>query len=202
MTPAQVAGGGGVWSRPRAAGLVVEGRLVEHAHDVGGRIRHDGVVGGVRAHSRGDRGAVLPRPRQGPERHHRTQGRDAARAAKAVLAGAASTTIVVKDFRDGFLPYTGGEVKEYFEELKTTVSPDLVLTHYERDAHEAFSRWPTISGGMQSPVWCTSIAATRSTQYGSDLSTARSHAGEASSNRRCRTEAVVRPRPTAAQLRP
>ena len=30
----------------------------------------------------------------------------------------------------------------------------------------------------------------------------RSHAGEASSNRRCRTEAVVRPRPTAAQLRP
>jgi LmbE family N-acetylglucosaminyl deacetylase len=43
---------------------------------------------------------------------------------------------VVKDFRDGFLPYTGGEVKEYFEELKTTVSPDLMLTHYERDAHE------------------------------------------------------------------
>lgn len=49
--PALVAGGG-VWSRPRAAGL--SKGAVEHAHDVGGRIRHDGVVGGVRAHSRGD----------------------------------------------------------------------------------------------------------------------------------------------------
>jgi LmbE family N-acetylglucosaminyl deacetylase len=65
-----------------------------------------------------------------------TRVEEAHRAAEAVLAGAAKATIVVKDFRDGFLPYSGGEVKEYFEELKTTVSPDLIFTHYENDAHQ------------------------------------------------------------------
>jgi|SRR5262245_52474722 len=56
-------------------------------------------------------------------------------AAEDVLAGAAGT-IVVKDFRDGYLPYIGDAVKEYFEELKATVSPDLILTHYGGDAHQ------------------------------------------------------------------
>jgi LmbE family N-acetylglucosaminyl deacetylase len=63
------------------------------------------------------------------------RGKEARRAAEDVLAGAAAT-IVVKDFRDGYLPYTGDAVKEYFEELKATVSPDLILTHYVDDAHQ------------------------------------------------------------------
>jgi LmbE family N-acetylglucosaminyl deacetylase len=63
------------------------------------------------------------------------RGKEARRAAEDVLDGATST-IVVKDFRDGFLPYTGEAVKEYFEELKTAVSPDLILTHYGGDAHQ------------------------------------------------------------------
>jgi LmbE family N-acetylglucosaminyl deacetylase len=63
------------------------------------------------------------------------RGKEARRAAEDVLAGAAAT-IVVKDFRDGYLPYTGDAVKEYFEELKATVSPDLILTHYGDDAHQ------------------------------------------------------------------
>jgi LmbE family N-acetylglucosaminyl deacetylase len=61
--------------------------------------------------------------------------KEARRAAEDVLAGAAAT-IVVKDFRDGYLPYTGDAVKEYVEELKATVSPDLILTHYADDAHQ------------------------------------------------------------------
>jgi LmbE family N-acetylglucosaminyl deacetylase len=65
-----------------------------------------------------------------------TRGEEAHSAAGAVLAGAAKATIVIKDFRDGFLPYGSGEVKEYFEELKTTVTPDLILTHYAHDAHQ------------------------------------------------------------------
>jgi LmbE family N-acetylglucosaminyl deacetylase len=65
-----------------------------------------------------------------------TRAEEARKAAEAVLAGAAAKTIVVKDFRDSFLPYSGGKVKEYFEELKATVSPDLILTHYGRDAHQ------------------------------------------------------------------
>ena len=62
------------------------------------------------------------------------RGKEARRAAEDVFAGAA--TVVVKDFRDGYLPYTGDAVKDYFEELKATVSPDLILTHCGDDAHQ------------------------------------------------------------------
>jgi LmbE family N-acetylglucosaminyl deacetylase len=43
---------------------------------------------------------------------------------------------VLKQFKDGFMPYNGGAVKEIFEELKTSVTPDLVFTHYRNDAHQ------------------------------------------------------------------
>jgi len=43
---------------------------------------------------------------------------------------------ILKGFRDGFLPYSGGEVKSLFEQLKTTISPDLIFTHYGKDAHQ------------------------------------------------------------------
>jgi LmbE family N-acetylglucosaminyl deacetylase len=41
----------------------------------------------------------------------------------------------IKNFKDGFMPYLGGEVKAAFEELKE-VSPDLVFTHARHDAHQ------------------------------------------------------------------
>jgi LmbE family N-acetylglucosaminyl deacetylase len=44
--------------------------------------------------------------------------------------------VVVKGFRDGFLPYTGGQIKEAFEELRSTISPDLIFTHYRHDLHQ------------------------------------------------------------------
>jgi LmbE family N-acetylglucosaminyl deacetylase len=34
------------------------------------------------------------------------------------------------------MPFMGGEVKSVFEELKKSVSPDLILTHNRRDAHQ------------------------------------------------------------------
>ena len=67
---------------------------------------------------------------------------NAARAAEAVqsanhfLRKASKKEIIVKHFRDGFFPYTGGEIKEYFEELKQILSPDLILTHYRHDLHQ------------------------------------------------------------------
>ncbi len=42
----------------------------------------------------------------------------------------------LEKFPDGFMPYAGGEVKAVFEELKQDISPDLVFTHYQRDAHQ------------------------------------------------------------------
>jgi LmbE family N-acetylglucosaminyl deacetylase len=44
--------------------------------------------------------------------------------------------VIVKGFRDGFFPYQGMEIKEYFEELKRKVTPDLILTHYRDDRHQ------------------------------------------------------------------
>jgi LmbE family N-acetylglucosaminyl deacetylase len=43
---------------------------------------------------------------------------------------------VVKNFPDGFLPFAGGEVKVFFEQLKQTHSPDLIFTHSRKDAHQ------------------------------------------------------------------
>lgn len=52
------------------------------------------------------------------------------------LEGFASSRIVVEGFRDGFFPYTGGDVKEFFERLKAEVSPDLIFTHQRSDLHQ------------------------------------------------------------------
>ena len=52
------------------------------------------------------------------------------------LFSAKRKEIVVKNFKDGFLPYVGGEVKDFFEELKKQMSPDLVFTHYRHDLHQ------------------------------------------------------------------
>jgi LmbE family N-acetylglucosaminyl deacetylase len=44
--------------------------------------------------------------------------------------------ILLKEFRDGFMPFDGAEIKSTFEEIKQSVSPDLILTHHRRDAHQ------------------------------------------------------------------
>jgi LmbE family N-acetylglucosaminyl deacetylase len=58
-----------------------------------------------------------------------------AHCAAKLFAGAALKGPMLKKFRDGFMPYTGGEVKAVFEELKQ-VSPDLIFTHTRKDAHQ------------------------------------------------------------------
>jgi LmbE family N-acetylglucosaminyl deacetylase len=62
---------------------------------------------------------------------------DEARAsAAAFLPGVVNARVEVHEFRDGFLPYVGGEVKEVFEELKGRVDPQLILTHAGYDLHQ------------------------------------------------------------------
>jgi LmbE family N-acetylglucosaminyl deacetylase len=43
---------------------------------------------------------------------------------------------LLKSFPDGFLPFVGAEVKAAFEDLKQSVSPDIVFTHNRKDAHQ------------------------------------------------------------------
>ncbi len=63
------------------------------------------------------------------------RAREANASAAAFLDGV-ERDVVVKDFRDGFLPYVGAAVKEAFEELKRGFSPDLVFTHHREDRHQ------------------------------------------------------------------
>jgi LmbE family N-acetylglucosaminyl deacetylase len=64
------------------------------------------------------------------------RAREARSSADAFLAGASKARVVVHDYRDGFLPYSGGAVKDDFEALKGEFSPDLVFTHYRHDRHQ------------------------------------------------------------------
>jgi LmbE family N-acetylglucosaminyl deacetylase len=52
------------------------------------------------------------------------------------LGSADDKTVIVKDYRDGFFPYIGAEIKEYFELLKQDCSPDIIFTHYRHDRHQ------------------------------------------------------------------
>jgi LmbE family N-acetylglucosaminyl deacetylase len=61
---------------------------------------------------------------------------EARASAEAFLSGFASVRIEVEGFRDGYLPYVGAEVKDYFERLKGEVQPDVVFTHQRADLHQ------------------------------------------------------------------
>jgi LmbE family N-acetylglucosaminyl deacetylase len=67
---------------------------------------------------------------------HGDRAGEASDSAAAFLAGVAGRRITVERFRDGFLPYDGGAVKELFERLKSQVDPDLILTHRLEDRHQ------------------------------------------------------------------
>ena len=60
---------------------------------------------------------------------------EARNSAALFLSSARKTEVIVKNFRDGFFPFEGTKIKEYFEELKST-APDLIFTHQRKDAHQ------------------------------------------------------------------
>ena len=61
---------------------------------------------------------------------------EAMNSANLFLTGVAQKQIVIKGFRDGYFPYIGAEIKDYFEELKGIFSPDLIFTHFRKDLHQ------------------------------------------------------------------
>ena len=42
----------------------------------------------------------------------------------------------LKSFRDGYMPFEGASIKDFFEELKQKVAPDLIFSHNHQDAHQ------------------------------------------------------------------
>jgi LmbE family N-acetylglucosaminyl deacetylase len=64
------------------------------------------------------------------------RGAEAASSAAAYLEGAAGGELLLEEFRDGYLPHVGGDVKDVFERLKARTSPDVILTHTRHDLHQ------------------------------------------------------------------
>lgn len=62
--------------------------------------------------------------------------REAQQSAALFLRGVKKSKIVVQDFRNGFFPYLGLYIKEFFETLKLEFSPDIIFTHYRHDLHQ------------------------------------------------------------------
>jgi len=62
--------------------------------------------------------------------------KEARASAEAFLAGVPRRQVVVKAHRDGFLPYSGAQVKEDFESLKSFGPPEVIFTHYRHDRHQ------------------------------------------------------------------
>lgn len=62
--------------------------------------------------------------------------REARSSARAFLQGAAKKKVILKSFRESFLPFRGEEVKEFIESIKRRFSPDVIFTHYRHDLHQ------------------------------------------------------------------
>jgi LmbE family N-acetylglucosaminyl deacetylase len=61
---------------------------------------------------------------------------EARRSAKLFLEGARQRTITIQRFRESYLPFDGAAVKEFFEDLKKSITPDVIFTHYRHDRHQ------------------------------------------------------------------
>jgi LmbE family N-acetylglucosaminyl deacetylase len=64
------------------------------------------------------------------------RGAEARNSAATFLEDVARKQIEVLGYRDGYFPFQGAEIKDHFEALKREFDPSLVLTHWQRDAHQ------------------------------------------------------------------
>lgn len=62
--------------------------------------------------------------------------REASASAEDFLRDAGAREIIIKSFRESYFPYVAAEVKDYFEELKRAVQPDLIFSHRRADVHQ------------------------------------------------------------------
>jgi LmbE family N-acetylglucosaminyl deacetylase len=61
---------------------------------------------------------------------------EATQGAQRFCTNAARLDLRIFEFRDGFLPYAGAQVKDCFEQIKHDIQPDLIFTHFRHDLHQ------------------------------------------------------------------
>ena len=62
--------------------------------------------------------------------------REARSSAALFLKQAKEKKVIIKNFRDGFFPFDGTKIKTVFEDELKETSPDVILTHNGKDAHQ------------------------------------------------------------------
>lgn len=89
-------------------------------------------------------GTVVELLRQYPEAHvhwvvlssEGPRKQEAKRAASTLLRGIRHRNVLVKEFRGSYFPSEVPSIKDFFEELKASVTPDVIFTHYRQDLHQ------------------------------------------------------------------
>jgi LmbE family N-acetylglucosaminyl deacetylase len=61
---------------------------------------------------------------------------EARKSAAEFLSGVSNHQIRIGSFRESYFPSDWPAIKEYFEEIKTKIDPDVVFTHYRHDRHQ------------------------------------------------------------------
>ncbi|NJC98970.1 MAG: PIG-L family deacetylase, partial [Anaerolineae bacterium] len=61
---------------------------------------------------------------------------EARKSAEDFLQGVPNKQIFLKEFKDGYFPSRVADIKDVFEELKKSLSPDVIFTHYRNDLHQ------------------------------------------------------------------
>ena len=69
------------------------------------------------------------------------RAREARASAARVPRASASARSCGRAFRDGFFPFAGAAVKDFFEALKRAVAPDLIFTHYAATTCTRITGW-------------------------------------------------------------
>jgi LmbE family N-acetylglucosaminyl deacetylase len=64
------------------------------------------------------------------------RGMEARNSAGEFLKGAPQSKVLVHEFKDGYFPHHGAEIKDIFELLKVDLKPDLIFTHTRHDLHQ------------------------------------------------------------------
>lgn len=62
--------------------------------------------------------------------------KEAEESAGLFLKDAKNKIVKIESYRDGFLHYSGEEIKEIFEGMKKSFNPDLIFTHNHNDGHQ------------------------------------------------------------------
>lgn len=96
--------------------------------------------------------------------------KEARRAARLMLKKARNAEVEVRDFRGSYFPSEAVAIKDYFEELKARIAPDVIFTHMREEFHQdhrvvgelTWNTWrnhfileyeiPKYEGGLGSPA--------------------------------------------------